>query len=123
MCHALKDNSEYSKELKGKDGLKTYCKSCNNTRCRKYKQDNKDKIDATNSKYRQEQAEKIKLSRKSYRNSSKDKIKEYSLNQVSNLTDYYIKSKLKRSGFTENELNENPELIEVKRIIIKIKRT
>lgn len=63
---------------------------------------------------------------KSYRKSNRDKILEsnakYTLRLVSELNPIYCKYLLKSEGFSESVINQNPELIEVKRIILKTKR-
>lgn len=123
MCHTLKDDSEYGKEPKGKDGLKSSCKTCLNAKTRKWKGENQDKVKILDLKWKQENPKKVKATKEKYRNGNKGKIAKYELTQTTNLSDNYVKNKLRQSGFSTEQLNENPELIEVKRIIIKIKRT
>lgn len=42
---------------------------------------------------------------------------------VSDLSDEYVKSKLVRTGFTTKQINDNPELIELRRCLIKLRRS
>jgi len=44
-------------------------------------------------------------------------------NWISCLSDEYIKSKLTRTGFTTKQINDNPELIELRRNLIILRRT
>ncbi len=108
---------------------------------KKYAQKNKEKI----KEYRKEycQSEKYKKYHNEYQKGTKYKIKCIHRNrkyqkdlhknnpnksrikankQVELLNNNYITSKLKRKGFKLNEIKDNPEIIEVQRILIKTKR-
>jgi hypothetical protein len=43
-------------------------------------------------------------------------------NWVTDLSDEYVKSKLIRSGFTMDQINDNPKLIELRRQLIILRR-
>ena len=79
--------------------------------------------------------EKIKAYQKEYRKANLIKLKEYQydnrfritqrakekqLLEIKNLSDNYIKSKLRRTGFKNEQIT--PELIELKRITLKTTR-
>ena len=55
-----------------------------------------------------------------YNKENKEKINKNANNRTEKLTDGYVKNKLKQSGFPKESIT--PELIEVKRIILKTKR-
>lgn len=79
-------------------------------------------------------------SKKRYRDANKDKAKKYTLSRINDqrvidlrrqrkkkyvdqMSDFYIKDNLKRKmGFTSEEIERHPELIEIKKIIIQTKR-
>lgn len=93
--------------------------------------------------YRVSNIEKIRLSRKSYRDTNKykekaaDRIQRYFLNNRDKANSRlrennkryrkelllpYLNAKLKRQGFTKKMISENPELVELKKVLIKAKR-
>lgn len=47
-CLEIKPRSEYSKSPRGKNGLRSNCKSCDRVRCRKWKDKNPEKVIAAN---------------------------------------------------------------------------
>lgn len=77
-------------------------------------------------KYYKKNIEKINKYATEWKNNNPEKIKfitrKHQFNLINNLGDSYIKAKLKSKGFTSEQINENNELIEIQRLIIKTKR-
>jgi hypothetical protein len=67
-----------------------------------------------------QKSEKYKEYRKEYHKS--DKYKEYDKEYRKELHPSYIKKKLKQQGFTTEDIAQYPELIEIKKLTLKIKR-
>lgn len=67
-----------------------------------------------------------KRSKDGYKSQCKDCHKSYGrkrgIDWVSDLSDEYVKSKLQRQGFSISELNKNKQIIELKRLQLKLKR-
>ena len=146
-CGEEKNIDEFSTDKRNKNGLSCKCKTCykeyRDTHFKKY-QKNKEKATTYNKIYYQLNKEKIinavreweklnpnikykeakaKASRKYYNNNI-DLVKEKSKNRhkkaKEQCKDFYIKRLLKEDGFSSELIN--PELIIIKRDIIKIKR-
>lgn len=96
-------------ELKNKDKISEYNKKQNLK--------NKDKISKYNKKYRIENLEKVKLLDK---NRDKEVRRLGSIKRTEKLSNGYINQILAQQGFPKESIT--PELIEVKRIILKTKR-
>ena len=91
---------------------------------RKYYAANKEKTKAHSVKWNAENPEKIKASNakhfaKKYAENP-EKFKARSTRSVADLKESYIKSKLRKQGFKNEQIT--PELIELKRITLKTKR-
>ena len=74
---------------------------------------------------RQEKAEKAEKTLQNRREKAmgyRARIKQRFVDQVNNAEDSYIKRLLRAEGFTKEDIESNPILIETKRIIIKTKR-
>ena len=63
-----------------------------------------------------------KRANKIYYGYSKDCHKLHNLKDTEKLSDKYIMDRLKSEGFSKQDLKENPEIIEIKRQSIKLKR-
>lgn len=72
-CKKEKELSEFTKEKKGKYGVRSKCKECANKYTREYKKNNREKISEGNKKYRKRNHKKVKEYNKQYNkdNSSK----------------------------------------------------
>lgn len=57
-----------------------------------------------------------------YWNGNREKLNELSKSYTKNLTDNYIVRKLRQDGFSLKAIRENPNLLELKKQILKIKR-
>lgn len=105
----------FSKQRK-KYRVANYCKECSkkssNIRAKKYyKENRKKKLDYA-ANYREINKDKIKKNRNFYRRKHR-----------ANLQDCYVRELLvDKHNFSLEMLNENPELVENRRLIIKIKR-
>ena len=119
-CKTEKDITLFDTDKRKKDGLRTPCKECR-------------KMD--DAKWRKENPEKYKDQSKRSRIKHKDKIKayqkEYSINGnraivakrcVEKLSQFYVRARLREIGFTKEQIEQTPELLEVIKIIIKTKR-
>lgn len=83
------------------------------------RKNNPEKRRADERKFRLNHPDYKKRKDKRYRLKNKNQLRE---KRVTNLPYNYIKDSLKRSGFELEQIKNNPELIEVRRITIKIKR-
>ena len=98
--------------LVGRQLLARYCKTCKVEIKKEWKRESYKRNIPTVLKYYSENRDKIK---------KKNAIREFERRE--NLTDRYITKLLReKSGFTVEQLKNNPELIEIKRLIIKTKR-
>ena len=84
---------------------RSVCKGCKKERQKEYYKENAEQIKEYQKEYAKKNAERIKEHKKEYRK---------------NLSDGYIKQEFKHQGYPPNQIT--PELIEVKRLIIKTKR-
>lgn len=125
-CGEEKELSLFKKQKSIKCGVRPTCKKCTNTANAKWEFENKEKVIASQRKSRLKNIEHHRERGREYYKNNKDKRLQYGLPrqklQIEQLSDWYIKRKLIRSGFTKEHINENKELIEVKRLIIKTKR-
>jgi hypothetical protein len=115
-CKEEKELSLFSKQKKGKNGLRSYCKSCekeyrenNKEKIKEYFQNNKEKHKEYCKEYRENNKEKLNKKNKEYRKNNKEKLNEYQKNKkqtnplfklrgnISNLI--YIS--IKKQGYTK----------------------
>ena len=99
-CKVEKDLGEFTKDKTKRDGLHNMCKECRRLLHAKWRAKNPEKVKARRAKYRAENPEKVKASRAKYR---------------ADLHDSYVIWQLKSP-------NPPPELIELKRIQLRIYR-
>lgn len=66
--------------------------------------------------------EKQKQKQRGYRQSNKEVYQNYELNLTGSLNNLYIKRQLRKDGIPTEMSNKYPEIIEAKRLILKIKR-
>lgn len=57
-----------------------------------------------------------------YRDINREKTRETHRAYVKNLTPQYLNNRLRKKGFTAEQINQNPELINIQRIITQTKR-
>ena len=92
----------------------------------KFRQNNPEKCAELQKTWRQNNPEKYKEHKKKYRKKNPEwnkvqKRKNY-MKSIENLSDRYLKARLKANGFENEIINTRPELIELEKIIIKTKR-
>ena len=98
--------------LIGRQLLARYCKNCKSEIKKEWKRESYKRNINTVIKYNLKNRDSI---------NKKNAIREFERRK--NLTDRYITKLLReKSGFTVNQLKNNPELIQIKRLIIKTKR-
>lgn len=122
-CNELKPLDLFTSSKKNKSGKCSMCKKCNCKRGKKYRLENIQFIKDINKKYALENKEKLKEYYFKYRLENKEKITEkrrsigYDKKYRADINDTYIKRQLIAQGFKTFEIT--PELIELKRVIIK----
>ena len=144
-CGEVKPFSEFCKDKTRADGLNNKCKKCvkqyntenkeyfknyyteNKDKIKGYKKaydiKNKDRIKEFNKNYYTENKDKIKECHKKYRIENKDKINEINKKYIDKLSDSYIKGLLaKNSPLKPKDFNDQPELIDLKRLQIQTER-
>lgn len=113
--HIKQENNKCIKcgrALIGRQLLSKYCHVCKKEVIKEWKRESYKRNIDTVIKYNAEHREDI---------NKKQAIREF--NGRENLKDRYITKLLReRAGFTVDQLKENPEIIEIKRLIIKTKR-
>lgn len=136
-CGEVKPKGAFYKDDSKKDGLGSQCKECARARARKYRAENAGKVRAKARKRRAENLEKERvrlrkwqaenpekvraLSRK-WKAENPERVREYNRKSVEELPPSYIKKSLTASGLPPVVIEENPELIELKRLQIQLKR-
>jgi len=146
-CLELKDVFLFNKNKQNKDGLYTYCIICerilkriyylnnkkkilnkaknyyslnNNDRlfyAKQYQKNNPDKINKYQRLYRVKKPKVCKKISEKYYQNNKEKISQKFILSSQKTDDRYIKIQLNKNGFKKEQIT--PELIEVKRLIIK----
>lgn len=95
-CKKAKPKSEFYSYKNSKDKLTYDCKACVLEKCKKYRDENPDKIKAINKRcYQQKREHRIKKQREYWQN-NKDKINDYKKNWLARNPDYSKRNDLKR---------------------------
>ena len=143
-CKVSKLVGDFTKSKNTKDGFHNQCKQCNKEYClanknkiaeynlankdkkaeydREYCLANKDKIAEYNREYNLANKDKVAECNKEYNLANKDKIAEYNREYNLALSDNYVLSCIKKSTEFPPNAEIPAELIEAKRLDIKIKR-
>jgi len=123
-CGIEKDFGEFGKEKLGKDGLKSSCKMCLNSKTKIWKLKNKDKLLENDKLWRKENPDKVAYKRKKYNSSEKGKKSrlEFVRRLSKEIYPSYVKKCLIKQGFKKEDIEQNSELILLKTITIKTKR-
>lgn len=149
-CGEIKDVGEFYKAKRTKDGLRPECKECSREVYKEYRENNPEKVRERSKKYRENNPEKekkrlrewyknntekvkestktwqknnpekVKESYKKWQKNNPEKVKEREAKKRLNLTDSCVANILHIPVATLRQLP--PELIELKRNIIKLKR-
>ena len=77
-CELEKPLEEFSKRRSSTDGRGSYCKQCDNERCRKYKRNNRKKISENRAKYYRLNKDHENERNKKWQSNNKDKVKKIS---------------------------------------------
>ncbi len=101
-CGKCKEIGEFHKKSDSKDGLHTYCKSCFSAYKKKYRKENKEKINAYNKEWCKANPEKRAAYQKEYRKENREKEKAYQKK-------YYKKNKEKRAAYQKEWRKAYPE--------------
>ena len=120
-CGEVKGVYEYSADKTMADNLCKMCKKCSSMYQKKYYEDNSDIIKKSTSEYSKIHILEMRKYRKKWRDGNKDNIRKSSAILASNLADGYIKGQIIAQTGIDKALI-TPELIEIKRTIIKTKR-
>lgn len=117
VLYRLKKDTEAFKEYNRKKAADYY--ATNYERCK-----NRNKKYGSSEYYKQKRRIKLreKSSDQNFKNHRNRKGKEYNKKNIDNLTDHYLIVQLKKDGHEREWIDSHPELIEAKRIILKIKR-
>ena len=150
-CKVEKGVDDFYKTKYLKCGLTSYCKGCCSKNTAKYNRENSEKVKKRWDEWKNNNPEKLKKYKTKWKTSNTEKIKKYYENNadkikeksreyyahnsinvnkcnaeykkefIVNLKDEYIKGLLRCQNYPQ-ELINNPEFIEVKRLLIKTKR-
>lgn len=118
-CKIEKGFDLFQKYKKSRDGYRTQCKQCDYEYHKKYCQTHRSEM----CQYVKKNGQKnnYKHQKEYHKNNPNNRI-EMIKNGVDSLNDRYVKSTLKHSGFSREMLESNPEIVEVKRLLIKTRR-
>ena len=140
-CSEEKPLSEFYKDENHSSGRATYCKKCSLIAAKEWREKNKERAKELRQNWNKankltvleqnkkrlkkwrsnkDNREKANAAKREYNKKNPEKINAGEKRRVENCSPCYIKSKLKRQGFIDNQIT--PELIENKTGIIKTKR-
>jgi hypothetical protein len=116
-CRLEKHVSKFSKNKSTKDGLSTWCKSCKSAGKKKYYQANKNLILEKAKDY-----SKLYYSRSKLDPHIRELIKRKEKKRRDGLSKSYLKGQLQAKGWDRDKLDKYPDIIEIQKFKIKIKR-
>ena len=120
-CKVEKELGEFNNDKYNKDGLRSYCKRCKALLSKDYYKNNIEKRLEYNRKWNINHPEDRKNYTRNCAKNNSEKIKEKNRNFRDSMPNSFIIHKLKAQGFP-SELIDNPEMIEIKRLLIQTKR-
>lgn len=88
-CKTWKDKEWFSKHSKGKDGLNSWCKQCNNENSSRWYEANVDRVSEKARKYYEANTDKIRESHRKWRKENSDKKHEYDSKWREENTEYF----------------------------------
>lgn len=105
-CNTNKDNTDFSKKGRNKDGLSNWCKCCSKEYLKLYYINNKESLNGKNRENYYKNVENYKLKSKEYREKNKEYYSEY-------FKEYYLDNKEKLNEYKKEYYQENkPEYLE-----------
>jgi hypothetical protein len=124
-CKETKDLALFVRDCSKKGGIRHTCKECNQLYHAEWRKNNLDKRRRAVKKWDSNNKEKINKAKRRRRRDSPDKTREESkkrmIKQRAVIGDKYVRDILRRRGYSL-EARRNEELIEITRLIIKLKR-
>ena len=119
---------DFFRKRSASGGLKSDCRLCfdEKSRARHVKNyaDNKEREDERIRLVRVKFKDKIESTAKTYREKNKEKIKNKDIERIRLLPDPYLIQKIReQTGLSKEDILDNPDIIETKRLIIQLKRT
>ena len=151
-CGEVKALDLFSNRKTGKDGKNSQCKECakeatrewrlenpekareatrkwylknvekERERFREWRLENPEKVREATRKWRLENPEKARERFRKWRLENPEKVREYGREWRDSLSDGYVTSLLKASGLPPEIIEDNPEIVELKRLQIKLNR-
>jgi hypothetical protein len=132
-CNQKKTLESFSNHKREKDGKYYECKDCKNNKhkdySKKFRKTEKYKVVRQSEKYKVYHQDYIKKYQKTEKHKEYQKYfwqlnttKEFKKNQTQNLDYDYLRDTLRKKGFLLEQIKNNPEILEVQKLIIKTKR-
>jgi hypothetical protein len=145
ICNAAKNRECFYDRSDARDGKRNECKDCIRARSKilgkKYYQNNRGRIDEKNKKWRKVNGEKSAIIKRRCRIKNKHKTRSYEKKyraenkektlaitrksgnkHRNNLQEGYMIKLLMQKGFTKDQAKSNPKIIEVQRLLVRVKR-
>lgn len=110
----------FCKNKATKDKLNNVCKTCSKKYDKAYYEENKEGINKKKKVYYRENKEEIKKKVKAYSDKNKEKRLDYQRERILKLPDSYVRQLLNNQGIDESLIT--PEIMELKRAVLKVKR-
>jgi 5-methylcytosine-specific restriction endonuclease McrA len=106
MCSEIKDETEFHKCKRNKDGLQYHCRKCSTKYRRKYAKKKPEKIKEWNRTYRENHSDQI---RRYYRDNS-EYFKQYRIDHAEHYEEYYRKNADRLKEYRKQYYRENPHI-------------
>ncbi len=119
-CNKDKLLNQFYKDKRTKTGLSCWCKECKKIYYKENKLKRRIYQDEYYSVNKNDLLKKLKNKYENKESYEKQSLKKSNKSKVDNLSDYYLKEKLKRNGYSKEDIT--PQLMETKKLIIAIKR-
>ena len=137
-CKEQKPIDKFRKNKSTKDALSYQCKDCDGLSSAKWRKENLEKCKQSFAKWRnenfekdlerckkwrKENPEKHKQSTKKWRKENPEKLQKIQAREVLNLTNAYVVSRIRQpTKLSLKTIKNHPEIIEIKRALIKFNR-
>lgn len=120
--HKSDSYQKWVKEYRKRPDLKEKYRETKKKSNKNWRTNNKSLKSSLDKRWRALNKEKCRNHYKEWCAANNDKIKSYSKKASDNLRASYVRNQMRQRGFTKDVLTSNPELIEIYRKILKIKR-